>query len=143
MKKALDVYEELKDASEYALSDWLRLPMDDDLSFDLINLNAAAAYLFDRLFAKENAGEDVTKLAQSDLMEKYDPKALSDVATDLLLRTKQADFEKDNGDFAEYYRFIIQSEDYVKEAVKDEEGLLCLVYLERLVSLIMRRAEES
>ena len=143
MKKALDVYEELKDASEYALSDWLRLPMDDDLAFDLINLNAAAAYLFDRLFAKENAGEDVTKLAQSDLMEKYDPKALSDVATDLLLRTKQADFEKDNGDFAEYYRFIIQSEDYVKEAVKDEEGLLCLVYLERLVSLIMKRHKDQ
>ena len=137
MKKALDVYEELKDASEYALSDWLRLPMDDDLAFDLINLNAAAAYLFDRLFAKENAGEDVTKLAQSDLMEKYDPKTLSDVAAELLLRTKQADFEKDNGDFAEYYRFIIQSEDYVKEAPKDLEGLLCLVYLERLVSLIM------
>jgi hypothetical protein len=143
MKHALDVYEELKDASEYALDDWLRLPASEDLAFDLINLNAASAFLFDRLFAKENAGAEVTKCAQEDLMERYNAQALSDTATELLLRMKQADFDKDQSDFAGYYRFIIQTEDYVKEAPKDSEGMLALVYIEKLISLIMKANKEQ
>jgi hypothetical protein len=87
MKHALDVYEELKRRfSEYALSDWLRLPDGAmTLAFDLINLNAAAAFFFDRLFAKENAG---AKKSPNCAQERFDgdaitPKPLSDVATEL------------------------------------------------------------
>lgn len=143
MKHALDVYEELKDASEYALSDWLRLPVNDDLSFELINLNAAAAFIFDRLFAKENAGVEVTKCAEEDLMEHYSAEALSNEAAELLLRMKEADFEKDQSDFAGYYRFITQTEDYVKEASKDSEGMLALIYIEKLISIIMKANKEQ
>jgi hypothetical protein len=76
-------------------------------------------------------------------MEHYNAQALSDTATELLLRMKQADFDKDQSDFAGYYRFIIQTEDYVKEAPKDSEGMLALVYIEKLISLIMKANKEQ
>lgn len=137
MEKALDAYEQLKDASTYVLEDWLRLPISKDLSSQILYLNGASAFLFDRLFAKENAGMAISLAVKTDLMEVYVPETLSDLAAELLLRLKSFDPEKDPGDFSEYYRFIIQTEDYVPDGLRDDQGKLALIYIEKLVNLIM------
>jgi len=138
MKRALDAFDELQDASSYALSDWLRLPFGEEDEAELTSLNAATAFLFDRLFAKENAGGDITEAARKELKDRFDPHRLSDLASELLARTKGVDFEKDPGHFSEYFRFIGKSEDYVKNGLEDQQGLLALVYIEKLVSVIMK-----
>lgn len=143
MKKALDVYEQLKDASSYVLSDWLRLPVDPDSSEKIITLNAAASFLFDRLMGKENAGLEISNLAKEELMEGYDPHELSDLAAKLLSRMQTFDFEKDQTFFSEYYRFIIQTESYVKDSLLDNEGKLAIAYIEELIYIIIDHNKEQ
>lgn len=138
MKNAINVFTELQDATAYALKDWLRLPLEEDDGAEIINLNAATAFLFDRLFAKENAGSEITAAAKDELKDRFNPHQLSLVASELLTRTKGIDFEKDPSPFSQYYRFIVKTENYVKKGLEDEQGLLALVYIEKFVSIVMK-----
>jgi len=138
MKNAINVFAELQDATAYALKDWLRLPLEEEDEAETINLNAAAAFLFDRLFAKENAGSEITAAAKDELKDRFNPHKLSLLASELLTRTKGIDFEKDPSPFSQYYRFIVKTENYVKKGLEDEQGLLTLVYIEKFVSIVMK-----
>lgn len=143
MKKASDCYFQLTDAFFYLCSSWLRLDLADATKADACNIIGASSYLFDNLFAKEDAGMEITKDVYEDLLSKYDPKELSSKATSIRLNMTKETFESVGTPFRDYYQWILPSEPELQEALKDNAGLLALSTIDALVSLIAEQNKEA
>ncbi|MBQ4254789.1 MAG: hypothetical protein II721_02165, partial [Bacilli bacterium] len=63
MNHAKNNYEILTDAFDYAVRNWLRLDMTEGAMKEATVIHIACTFLLDNLFAKENAGRELTKLA--------------------------------------------------------------------------------
>ena len=64
MKKATILFDELLDGFVYTVKSWLHLDLADNTIRDATIIAASSAFLFDKLFAKENAGEKKEMLGQ-------------------------------------------------------------------------------
>lgn len=142
-KKAILVYEELNDSSAYTLSSWLRLAPKPALMEDIANLNGAVAYLFDYFFAKENAGSEISELIHEELQARYVPKKLSEQAVEIRARMSLPNFLAEDNKFNEYLKLLMESEEYIGDAFKDNEGRLAVSYAETLINLICKHYPEA
>ena len=142
MKKALDCYSQITDAFDYLCSSWLRLDLADGTRKEAINIAGASAYLFDNLFAEEDAGSDITRAVYEDLRSSYDPKELSAKATSLRLGMDKVLYEKGGTPFRDYYRWILPSEPDLENALKDNAGLLAFATIDAFVSLLAEQNKE-
>ena len=93
MKKATILFDELLDGFVYTVKSWLHLDLADNTIRDATIIAASSAFLFDKLFAKENAGEEITQAAGESLGRDYDAKSLSNMATKIRLAMAGSDFE--------------------------------------------------
>lgn len=136
MNHAKNNYEILTDAFDYAVRNWLRLDMTEGAMKEATVIHIACAFLLDNLFAKENAGRELTKLARDELGNDFDPKKLSDMATKIRLLMSGDDFASGKSPLREYLYWIAQDKEEVLEAFKDNAGRLDLVYIDELVTLV-------
>ena len=136
MNHAKNNFEILTDAFDYAVRNWLRLDMTEGAMKEATVIHIACAFLLDNLFAKENAGRELTKLARDELGNDFDPKKLSDMATKIRLLMSGDDFASGKSPLREYLYWIAQDKEEVLEAFKDNAGRLDLVYIDELVTLV-------
>lgn len=142
MKKAVSFYEELKDRLDYTLSSWLRLDPRESEVPTRITLGASA-FLFDNLFAKENAGADITAAVFGDLGSLLQTKALSEEATALRVNMSSDLFADGKSPVRDYLRFVKESEPDVEAWEKDHYGKLVIVTCENLANAISERKKDQ
>lgn len=141
-KQSLDAFEQLVDAFDYASSSWLRLDVASATRDEAIALLAGSCFLFDHYFAKENAGDDLSKAAYEELGASYDPRKLSQAATSIRLAMDAKTLYQKGAPFRDYLVWISQSEPDVKEGLKDDAGLLCFATCDAIVSLLAEQNNE-
>ena len=142
MKQALDCYEQLTDTFDYVTSSWLRMDIQKATRNEALNILGAASYLFDNLFAEEDAGSDITRAVYEDLLDAYNAKSLSQKATSLRLCMDKETYEKGGTAFRDYYNWILPSEPELVHAVSDEAGLLAFATIDAIVSLLAEQNKE-
>ncbi len=135
-QKTLEIYELLKDAFFYATGNWLRMDLSEGNRKDALNIIAGASFLFGRLFAKENPGEELTKAVYEDQETRFNAKDISEATTKLKLLMTGDDFAKGSSAFRNYLTWVAEAEPLVLEAFKDDQGMLCLVTIDSLVGLL-------
>ena len=136
MSKARDHYEILEDAFEYSVNNWLRLDLAEGSLKEAKTISIAAAFLLDNLFAKENAGAELTAIAKEELGNSFNPKSLSEEATKIRLMMSGDEFASGKSPLREYLYWIAQDKEEVLEAFKDNAGKLALVYADELATLV-------
>ncbi|MCR5079544.1 MAG: hypothetical protein K6B65_06500 [Bacilli bacterium] len=136
MSNAREHYEILEDAFEYSMDNWLRLDLADGSKNEAKTISIAAAFLIDNLFAKENAGSELTALAREELGSKFNPKDLTEEATKIRLGMSGDEFASGKSPLREYLYWIAQDKEEVLEAFKDNAGRLALVYADELATLV-------
>ena len=139
MKHALELYDSLKDSFEYVCSNWLRIDITDHTKKDGFVILTAASFLFDNLFAKENAGSELTRLAQEDLENSFQPSSLSSTATTMRLQMSGEEFQLGTSPFRDYVRWVSEEEPLMLDAYKDLLGRLVFVTVEGIVNLILEQ----
>ena len=142
MKHALELYDSLKDSFDYVCSNWLRLSLTDQTRFDAQVILAASSFLFDNLFAKENAGAELTQQAKEDLERSFQPSKLSSTATTLRLQMSGDEFQLGTSPFRSYVRWVAEEEPIILDAYKDLLGRLVFVTVEAIVNLIMENEKD-
>ena len=142
VKKAIAFYEELKDRFDYTLTSWLRL---DPHEFEVATLTTlgASAFLFDNLFAKENAGAEITAAVFADLGSLMQTKALSEEATLLRVNMSSDLFADGQSPVRDYIRWVKETEPDVAAWEKDNYGKLAIVTIENLVNAIVARKKDQ
>ena len=136
MKFAEKSFEELQDAFLYCVRDYLHddlLPASLDDAYYVLG---AAAFLIDNLFAKENAGLEVTQITKNNLTGSLDPKKLSSMATKIRLALEGEDFQRGKSQFRDYLNWISESEEVIQDAYADMAGRLVLVTADELTSIV-------
>ena len=92
MKNAINAYEQLLDAFHYVLHSWLNIKITERGNLEAKEMTAAACFLLDNLYAKEDVGAELSVLVAADLGKVYNPTHLMDKATEMLLKAaKEAD----------------------------------------------------
>ncbi len=142
MKQALDCYEQLIDTFDYATSSWLQMEIQKRTREEALNILGAASYLFDNLFAKEDAGSDITRAVYENLLADYDAKTLAQKATSLRLNMDKGTYEKGGTPFRDYYNWILPSEPDLVHALSDQAGLLAFATIDAIVTLLCDQNKE-
>ena len=137
MQKSLYIYENLKEAFEYLCSAWLRYYPTQSTIDDANVILAASSFLFDNLFAKENAGREITAAAAKDLGAAFRPRALSEMATKIRLGMSADDISKGGTHLRDYIQWVAEEHPVVLDALKDDYGLLVIATAEEVASLIV------
>ncbi len=142
MKQALDCYEQLIDTFDYSTSSWLRMDIQKRTREEALNILCAASYLFDNLFAEEDAGSELTRAVYENLLESYNAKALAQKATFLRLNMDKGTYEKGGTPFRDYYNWILPSEPDLVHALSDQAGLLAFSTIDAIVTLLSEQNKE-
>lgn len=136
MKHAINAYELLSDSFAYACRSWLRVDLAPGSEADAKAIAAAASFLLDNLFAKEDAGEEISRLAYEELGDRYDPKALRELATKLRLALAGEEFAAGKSPLRDYLAWIASEEKEVLTAFADNYGKLALVTMDEYATLL-------
>ena len=142
MKFAEKTFEDLQDAFLYCVNDYLHdslLPASEEDAYYVL---AASAFLLDNLFAKENAGPEVTQIAKNNITGSLNPKKLNTLATKMRLNLTGEDFARGKSQFRDYLNWIMDSEEVVKDAFADMAGRLVLVTVDELTSIVCQDLHE-
>lgn len=142
-KYACKFYEELNDTVSYCLKDWLKIELSKTSEEKILMLNGAGAFLFDHLFAGQNAGRDITAQATMMTKFKFEYERLSKPA--LAISNKMRSQWGCNGPetpFMKYYRFIGETEKYIDAAKEDEAGRLVIAYVDELINLVCEEKKD-
>ncbi|MBE6134838.1 MAG: hypothetical protein E7179_02370 [Erysipelotrichaceae bacterium] len=142
MKQASEFYEELKDTFDYTCRSWLHMQLTQTTEEESRLIIGAAAFLFDNLFAKENAGADITKLVYEDAGNSYSGKKLSAKATSMRLAMSGDDFSLGTSPLREYVKWVGESEPDALTAYNDDYGKLALITIEELVNLLVEQEKD-
>ena len=137
MKKATILFDELLDGFVYTVKSWLHLDLADNTIRYATIIAASSAFLFDKLFAKENAGEEITQAAGESLGRDYDAKSLSNMATKIRLAMSGSDFEMGHSPLRDYLRWIGDAEPDALRGYQDDVGKLVLLTIEEMTNLIL------
>ena len=141
MKKATILYDELLDGFVYTVKSWLHLDLADNTIRDAHVIAASSAFLFDKLFAKENAGEEITKAVCENLEADFDAKALSGTATKIRLAMSGSDFEMGHSPLRDYLRWVGDVEPDALRGYQDDAGKLVLLTIEEMTNLILAESD--
>ncbi len=136
MKRAISLYDDLKSAFDYLTSSWLRYSVNEKTEKDACVILLAGAFLFDNLFAKENAGGEITALAAKELGKDFKANALADMATKLRLAMSEEHFASGGSALRDYIQWVGEEHPVILEAPKDNYGLLPLVIAEEIAALL-------
>lgn len=142
MKQAINAYEQLKDAFDYTLRSWLRLDLTRKGRDESREIIGAACFLFDNLYAKEDAGKDITKAVAEDLGKRFDPKKLMEMATDMRVFMSGDDFSRGKSPLRDYVKFVEQTEESCRYIHLDNAGKLVYVYSDMLTNLVVEEHSE-
>lgn len=140
--KSLDLYEELKGAFDYLCRSWFRYDPNQSTIDDANVLLAASAFLYDNLFAKENAGRAITNAAAADLGASFRPRALNEAATKIRLGMSEEDILKGGTQLRDYVRWVAEEHPVILEGLKDDYGLLVFALAEEISSLIITQNKD-
>lgn len=143
MSKAVAFYDELKDRLDYALSSWLRIEPSIDEEMATRTILGASAFLFDNLFAKEDAGRKLTAEISFDQGRFFVAKALSEKATLLRINMQSDLFADGKSPLRDYLRWIVETEPEVASWSKDLYGQLAIVTIEELVNVFTSKPGKS
>lgn len=141
MKRALSLYDDLKSAFDYLTSSWLRYAVNERTEQEAMVILFAGSFLFDNLFAKEDAGKDITALAAKELGDDFKPNDLAETATKLRLAMNAEHFSSNGSPLRDYLLWVAEEHPVVMEMTKDLYGLLPLVIAEAISSLLMEQNE--
>lgn len=140
--KSLELYEELKNAFEYLCRSWLRYDPNQSTVDDANVLLAASAFLYDNLFAKENAGRAITAAAAQDLGASFRPRALNEAATKIRLGMSEEDVLKGGTQLRDYINWVAEEHPVILQSLKDDYGLLVVALSEELSSLLITQNKD-
>lgn len=141
MKRAISFYDDLKSAFDYLTSSWLRYSVNEKTEQDAEVILFAAAFLFDNLFAKENAGAEITALAAKELGKDFKANDLADMATKLRLAMSAEHFATGGSALRDYVLWVGEEHPVILETVKDNYGLLPLATSEAIAALLLEQNE--
>ena len=141
MKRAISLYDDLKSAFDYLTSSWLRYSVNEKTEQDAEVILFASAFLFDNLFAKENAGAEITALAAKELGKDFKANDLADTATRLRLAMSAEHFASGGSALRDYVLWVGEEHPVILETVKDNYGLLPLVTAEAIAGLLLEQNE--
>ena len=141
--KALQLYDELKNAFEYLCHSWLRYEPNQSTMDDANVILSASAFLYDNIFAKEGAGRAVTSETAKDLGNAFRPRALSEAATKIRLGMSQEDILKGGTTLRDYIKWVAEEHAVILDALKDDYGLLVVATAEEIANLIITQHKEA
>lgn len=142
MKNAINAYEQLLDAFHYALHSWLNVKITEHGNIEAKEMTAAACFLLDNLYAKEEAGPELSLLAAADLGKAYSPTHLMDKATEMRVFMSGEDFSLGQSPVRDYIRFVAKTEESVTKCYADNAGKLVVVYADMLTNLVVEECPE-
>lgn len=142
MKKAVSLYEDLKEAFDYLCLSWFKYHPTSSTVDDANVILASAAFLFDNLFGKEDAGKDITAAAAKDLGAAFRPRALSEMATKIRLGMSEEEILRGGTNLRDYVKWVAEEHPVILDALKDHHGLLVLATAEELSALIITENQE-
>ena len=143
MKHATDLYDALSETFDYVCKDWLRIDITEHTRNDSRVILAAASFLFDNLFAKEDAGKDLTAAVAQELGASFRAADLSTTATTLRLEMAGDEFQMGTSPFRDYIRWVGEVESIVLQGYSDMLGRLAYVTIEALVNLIIEQEKDA
>lgn len=143
MKKSLYLYENLKEAFEYLCSSWFKYHPTQSTLDDAYVILASSSYLFDNLFAKEDAGKDITAAVAKDLGPSYRPRALSEMATRIRLGMSPTDILHGGTHLRDYMKWVAEEHPIIMDSLKDNYGLLVIATAEEVTSLIVNENKDN
>ena len=136
--KTLTIYEDLYDGFLYTAKSWLHVDLAEATENEGREICAAASFLFDYLFLKENAGRAISARLASELGHAFLPDRLSNLATKMRLAMAGNDFELGTSPLREYIQWVKSAEPTVVHSFLDEAGKLALVTAEEITNLLIR-----
>lgn len=136
MKHAIDAFTLLLDQFEYTVDSFLRLDISSGAKEEAINVIAASSFLLDKIFAKEDAGKEITLLAKEEL-SKFDPSKLLDNATSIKLSMASKKLFEDASALKEYLDWLKPVESAPSYLTCDDYGRLALVCIDKLSSIVV------
>lgn len=142
MKNAINAYEQLLDAFHYALHSWLNVKITEHGNIEAKEMTAAACFLLDNLYAKEEAGPELSLLAAADLGKAYSPTHLMDKATEMRVFMSGEDFSLGQSPVRDYIRFVAKTEESITKCYADNAGKLVVVYADMLTNLVVEECPE-
>ena len=142
MKNAINAYEQLLDAFHYALHSWLNVKITEHGNIEAKEMTSAACFLLDNLYAKEEAGPELSLLAAADLGKAYSPTHLMDKATEMRVFMSGEDFSLGQSPVRDYIRFVAKTEESITKCYSDNAGKLVVVYADMLTNLVVEECPE-
>lgn len=136
MKHAIDAFTLLLDQFEYTVDSFLRLDISSGAKEEAINVIAATSFLLDKIFAKEDAGKEITLLAKEEL-NKFDPSKLLDNATSIKLSMASDKIFEDASALKEYLDWLKPVENAPSYLTCDDYGRLALACIDKLSSIVV------
>lgn len=136
MKHAIDAFTLLLDQFEYTVDSFLRLDISSGAKEEAINVIAASSFLLDKIFAKEDAGKEITLLAKEEL-SKFDPSKLLDNAASIKLSMASKKLFEDASALKEYLDWLKPVESAPSYLTCDDYGRLALVCIDKLSSIVV------
>ena len=136
MKFAETVFDELLDAFDYLVEDYLHDSLTPTSHDEASYLVGAAAFLIDNIHSKENAGKEVTQLVKNNVTGSLDLKKLSDLAVEMKLELSNDDFAKGKSIFRDYLTYLANDDDRALDAFDDEAGRIALLFIDKAVSIV-------
>lgn len=142
MKTSLEFYEELKDTLDYTCRSWLHMDITPTTEEESRLICGDAAFLFDNIFLKENAGEDITKAVYEDAGNSFSAKKLREKATAMRLAMTGSDFSLGSSPLRDYIKWVAESEPKALLSYEDDYGKLALIAIEELVNLLVENEKD-
>ena len=142
MKNAINAYEQLLDAFHYALHSWLNVKITEHGNIEAKEMTSAACFLLDNLYAKEEAGPELSLLAAADLGKAYSSTHLMDKATEMRVFMSGEDFSLGQSPVRDYIRFVAKTEESITKCYSDNAGKLVVVYADMLTNLVVEECPE-
>ncbi|MCR5490613.1 MAG: hypothetical protein K6F32_00595 [Bacilli bacterium] len=136
MKFAETAFEELLDAFDYCVGDYLHDDVTPASRDEAVYLFGAAAFLIDNLIAKENAGAEITKLVKNNVTGSLDLKKLSQDAVNMKLELDDDDFAEGKSVFRDYLTYLAKDDDRALDAFNDLAGKLALIIIDKATTIM-------
>lgn len=135
MKHALDLFSLLLDQFDYTVDSFLRLDISKGAKEEAVYVIGAASFLLDKMFAKEDAGKEITDVAKEELT-RFDPSKLMDNATSMHIAINGDKLFQDNSPLKEYLDWLKPIESAPTYLTCDNYGRLALSAADKLISIV-------
>ncbi len=134
MKHAENAFQLLLDQYSYTIDSYLRLDLSNKTIDEIKIVLGGSSFLIDKLFAKENAGKEITNLIEEE-MDNPNLEKLVDEATKLKMAMDKKEILSKGSPLKNYLDWLRKSEDAPSYLTCDNYGRLALATLDDIVSI--------